>query len=356
MGQNFSGWIYDEVTRDVCCRFQWSVRSVQSAALVMHGVVFTIVVALLVINSTMLSEQGAAYAQQEHTISAEEYLATLRQVSQLIAADSDISSLRQGQQRLLAITHVTLANGTTIAIQPLLGEETVALPTHEVAHARLAAAMTQIAAAIKADKADMTATQLAQLTAIFSQPEFVRQDSLWDRFWRWLRSWLPDTSAYEGTTNRGWFLGGISIIGWAIIGVGSMLLLFLLSMWLQQLLGNFVGGTATHRRLIPEGELLSAADARDQACQLAERGSFRAAVRRLYLAALLSLDERNLLQYDRSNTNREVLAAINNNPTLYHNLRPVIETFDDVWYGVHEPTQETFEEYVQAVDMLEKTT
>ena len=81
--------------------------------------------------------------------------------------------------------------------------------------------------------------------------------------------------------------------------------------------------------------------------------SYRDAVRQLYLSALLSLHERNLITYQPSDTNREVLTAIRNQPHLYQQLQPVIATFDDVWYGVHEPDRTTFDSYVVAVEELE---
>jgi hypothetical protein len=57
------------------------------------------------------------------------------------------------------------------------------------------------------------------------------------------------------------------------------------------------------------------------------------AVRYLYLSALLLLEERGLLRYDRSQTNREYLRGVVHRPDLAAILQEVVEVFDRVWYG-----------------------
>ena len=63
---------------------------------------------------------------------------------------------------------------------------------------------------------------------------------------------------------------------------------------------------------------------------------FREALRFLYLSAVLNLQERGLLPYDRSLTNREYLRHAQTNLNLQDKLRPIITVFDEVWYG-HKP-------------------
>ena len=78
---------------------------------------------------------------------------------------------------------------------------------------------------------------------------------------------------------------------------------------------------------------LTARTALDQAGEIARGGDYRTAMRYLYISALLWLDERNLLRYDRALTNREYLEHLRDNAALRERLRPVVETFDRVWYG-----------------------
>ena len=80
-----------------------------------------------------------------------------------------------------------------------------------------------------------------------------------------------------------------------------------------------------------------------EAIQLAHDASdikdYRLALRLLYLASLLKLDEIGALRYDRALTNREYIRTVTLKPALATALGPVVETFDDVWYGYHTITQ-----------------
>ena len=82
-------------------------------------------------------------------------------------------------------------------------------------------------------------------------------------------------------------------------------------------------------------------------------GNYRSAVRNLYLAALLTLEQHGLVPADRSLTNREVLGRVDSTHPLRPHLQPVVETFDDVWYGVHEPDAGTYAAYAHSIDELE---
>jgi hypothetical protein len=77
-------------------------------------------------------------------------------------------------------------------------------------------------------------------------------------------------------------------------------------------------------------------------------------VRYLYLSALLWLDERDHLRYDRALTNREYLERVRNNPALRTRLAPVIETFDRVWYGHAALDAQAFAAYQEQIEALRK--
>lgn len=72
-----------------------------------------------------------------------------------------------------------------------------------------------------------------------------------------------------------------------------------------------------------------------QADQLAAQGDHRGAVRCLYLACLLRLDENGVARFDRSQTNWEHFARIQASPTLPSGLefREPTRAFDRIWYG-----------------------
>jgi hypothetical protein len=64
------------------------------------------------------------------------------------------------------------------------------------------------------------------------------------------------------------------------------------------------------------------------------------------------LDERNLLRYDRSLTNREYLGSIADRPELAITLREVIDVFDRVWYGFQPLDEKAYNLYVAQVNEL----
>ena len=78
---------------------------------------------------------------------------------------------------------------------------------------------------------------------------------------------------------------------------------------------------------------------------------FRSALRYLYLSAILHLQERGVLPYDKSLTNREYLYQTREDINLQATLGPAVTVFDEVWYG-HKPCNaETVAEYR---DLLQK--
>ncbi|MBI5953192.1 MAG: DUF4129 domain-containing protein [Chloroflexi bacterium] len=101
-------------------------------------------------------------------------------------------------------------------------------------------------------------------------------------------------------------------------------------------------------------ELLTAEAAFAKAQNLSRGGDYRTAVRFLYLSSLLLLDERGLLRYDRSKTNREYLRSVSSSPELQQPLSEVIEVFDDVWYGYHQVDEEKFKHYSDRVEELKE--
>ena len=103
----------------------------------------------------------------------------------------------------------------------------------------------------------------------------------------------------------------------------------------------------------PEARLTSNS-AIQQASGLARGGDYRTAVRYMYLSALLWLDERDLLRYDRAMTNHEYLDHLEGNPELRNRLVPIVEVFDRVWYGYASLDAQSFEAYRQQVEALRR--
>jgi hypothetical protein len=99
-------------------------------------------------------------------------------------------------------------------------------------------------------------------------------------------------------------------------------------------------------------EGLGAGEAARQAGDIAREGDYRRAARLLYLSALLWLDESGRLPYQRALTNREHLDRLAGSPALREAMRPVVETFDRVWYGETPLDAAGFAIYEQQVKTL----
>jgi hypothetical protein len=99
--------------------------------------------------------------------------------------------------------------------------------------------------------------------------------------------------------------------------------------------------------VVAPGERLHAVDLRQEAEELAGKRSYRLAIRALYLAALLRLDERGVLSFERALTNREVLknAGKHGSASLVERLAPLVERFDRNWYGAVVCTEDDYREF-----------
>jgi hypothetical protein len=102
------------------------------------------------------------------------------------------------------------------------------------------------------------------------------------------------------------------------------------------------------------GEVLTSEAALQRAQSLSSEGNYRNAVRYLYLSALLLLDERGFLVYDRSKTNLEYLHTLKETAGLAGPLKAVIDLFDRVWYGYESISAGAYQDYVEYINELKR--
>jgi hypothetical protein len=95
-------------------------------------------------------------------------------------------------------------------------------------------------------------------------------------------------------------------------------------------------------------------DAQTRADETAQSQDYRSAIRYMYLASLLMLDERGVIHYDSSLTNREHLRHLRDKPQVYEILRRVINAFEEVWYGYHPIDEAYYQRFRQQVDELHR--
>lgn len=304
-------------------------------------IVLVALMALLLLANRVTAQDGS------EPISLRDYGLRLDRIIQELessSAEPTVSALDRARRQLDAITAVTLPSGETIEVESPLPASLFGAD----ALARLNLLRDQLAAA----ENDETAARLARLRAILARPQFAprgESPSLLARVLRWLADLLPDDLL-------GLPVGVANAIGLVVIVAGLLVIAILVSYWLQGFLRSFVANAEARRRQDDgTAEPLTAAAAREQASELAQAGSYRQAMRQLYLAALLRLDEVGVLRYDRSQTNREVLAQLPSASATHSHLAPVVDTFDRIWYGIREPDQDTYATYAAEVDWLTTT-
>ncbi len=148
----------------------------------------------------------------------------------------------------------------------------------------------------------------------------------------------------------------LSFLPYVFMAIGGIMLVVLIILVAPSLLRYFTTlrrRGATRHALVDGLDIATVDEAMRQGQTAAAGLDYRLAVRLLYLASLLKLDEIGALRYDRALTNREyVREAAGVRPALAVTLRPVVETFDDVWYGYRTLTLAGFDAFEATVKLL----
>jgi len=303
---------------------------------------------VLILFGVLLALPTAVHAQENDAppLSLGDYRRTVEQSLALLQAEPP--RLDEARRLLDSLTSVALVNGERVTVAPLLNDDIAV----EAAQARLQVVLAQLDSAA----GDRTADRLAALEQVFAGPAFQRGESLLDQVRRWLANLfsrlLPEPQPSAGVNPIGERMAQLT--GWIAVGVAATVLLFLLVRWLQIVLKAFVA-ESDHKTDDANALPATPAAARQAASRFAQSGDYRSAVRHLYLAALMTLQERRIVPRDPSLTNREVLARTPADAPIHTPLAEVVDIFDDVWYGVHEPDAATFEHYRATVDKLART-
>lgn len=305
------------------------------------------IIALLLL---VLLPLAAPVAAQEDPPDLRTYTGWLR-AAFAAAQRFDQLGLEQVASQLTATTAVRLPDGSTIPVdnswlaaaldqpQPNLPQITARLGT-------LLDLLAQPAAA-----ASPNADQ--RLQAILANPPFesVDRGASWiGQFFDWLFRWLGNL--LEPVNAAG--AEAASPVSTIFALLGSVLLLAVLVYLALSLRRSLARPVAVDDEEHDPEANLTATTALQQAGSLAQGGDYRTAVRYLYLSSLLWLDERGVMRYDRALTNREHLNRLPADATLHAHLQPIVETFDQVWYGNAPLDAAGFAAYKRQVEALRK--
>ncbi len=202
-------------------------------------------------------------------------------------------------------------------------------------------------------KTGEAASELAALQAVLSRPEFqAENENFLQRLYRQVMEFLQNLLNKLFPRNS---QVSLPLPPWLAALLAVLLLGGILAFVFRDVWRNILPENRTDEGMAGDQQILTASQASQRARQLSSGGDYRQAIRYLYLSALLQLDERGLLRYNRSLTNREYLRQVANQTLLASHLRPVIDTFDRVWYGFQPIDEHSYTQYTEQVAELEET-
>ena len=189
-----------------------------------------------------------------------------------------------------------------------------------------------------------------------------------DKFMRALAKWLDkllgrDNRSYESTSSGYGWIEGVWLLIWVLIAVVVIaLVIFLYRVWRNR---------AKSRAPVAAQAILSVPDVSDEnvgADQLPEdewmklgrellvRGELRLAMRAFYLASLAHLAARNLISIARFKSNREyqreLLRRGHSFPELLSMFGQNISVFEAIWYGMHEVSSDSVNQFALNVEKI----
>lgn len=251
---------------------------------------------------------------------------------------------------LAAIEAVLLPDGQVIPVNnddllEILRQEDLGEDDLQAARARLDALQRA-----RQPAAPLTTSQtFERLDQILSRSEFERatagrtvNSSLLQRALERLADWLERAGSVPGIESLLTLLGVVVTL--------AALFYFFRSSWSQWA----AEGRSDKVSRGDDEAILSSSQALERARSLAAGSDYRHAVRYLYLSTLLRLDERSLLHYDPACTNREFLQQVSGNNSLHNALLPVVDFFDQVWYGLAPLDGHAYAAFGQQVEQVQK--
>jgi hypothetical protein len=255
-----------------------------------------------------------------------------------------------------AINAVLLPDGTVV---PVDHSHLVALLRAEpLSRSRLEAFLTTLLDAEQATVPASVSPQYGEtLTTILSAPEFQwkeQQPSALEEWWRRLQerfwAWISELFGWDNADGY----VTVPVPSWLVTIAGSLILFLVLFYVLRGLEASFVAERSLNPDEAEDDAALTATTAMKRAQTLSASGDYRTAVRYLYLSALLAMDERGLLRYDRSLTNREYIRTLEKRPLLARTFGSIVGVFDRVWYGEQPVDADTYADYVAHIEDLER--
>lgn len=322
--------------------------------------VLCLVLALVVGGNVSLVR--AAPPAQSSTVSLDAYRQLVNE-AYAAAQRSDRIGLDASAETLLAITGVELPNEDIVEVDNAWLRDALAQepPDFPLIVAALGAILDALAQARTPSDPDA----LQKLDQVFEVPPFKSREvpSAWNDFWdgvgrsigrffEQLFNQMPTPNINPpNVPNVPSTWGNLTPLGWVMLIIGGLLILALVLYTLRGVRRTVAAEARVRAEAEAEEEHMTVQEATDRTRNAAQAGDYRTATRYLYLSTLLWLEERGMVRYDRSRTNREYLQQLRGKPT-HDAFVPVVDTFERVWYGKRPLESADFDAYQQQINAL----
>jgi hypothetical protein len=179
-----------------------------------------------------------------------------------------------------------------------------------------------------------------------------------ERFAHWLAKFLPERSI--GSRNGKAITWIVEIV---IFGIAAAVIVLVVRKVVQRFMrrprspnakkGKKEAKIVLGEHLTPDA---SAPDLLAEAEALARSGQVRAAIRKAYIALLVELGDRKVINLAQHRTNRDYLRAVRSHPMLYKNMTGLTDSFERHWYGFAQTNIGDWQEFVTGYSAALNTT
>ncbi|MBX3278002.1 MAG: DUF4129 domain-containing protein [Acidobacteria bacterium] len=294
--------------------------------------------------------------EDEDPPNEEEILGALEEIESIIPATAEI----RFEDRVLRVDNSKLIE----AVRQLAQRYTEETGSEEERYdqlveisARIAALAERVGAGVEAGAVQENEDARAQLSAILARPEYSIEAPVESRLQKWMREmWeaflkiLLRVFSADAEPRPQPGTGTLAVVRVLITAA----LAAALAVGAYTLVRRLRGARRSKRReekrevlgeTLPEDT--TAASLYRTAAELAQRGEWRAALRRAYIALLYELDERGKLRLERAKTNRDYLNDLRTDAEVYPRVAVRTEIFERVWYGEHPASRADYERFVE---------
>jgi hypothetical protein len=140
------------------------------------------------------------------------------------------------------------------------------------------------------------------------------------------------------------FVGFIKVLFYVVLG-GLLILIIIL---LLRRIGKISLSLRNRAEELPRSEpdrLGNSQELQEEAGRYAKEGNYRYAVRLLYIALLVYLDEKGKIEYNPTQTNSEYLWRASEYSSLYGLLKVLTTAFERYWYGLVRPNAQEYHQF-----------